>query len=450
MFTTIIEKAVAVIMAIAISIGGILGFYQEPQSDSLGAVVPVTVALFETSLASKITSSATSMTLVSGTDKSGDALSGYVCFVIDEGSASEEFVCGTASSTAISSMIRGIDPIDGDLEVTALQESHRRGASVKVSNYPQLAIISRIINGDETFPNELEYASHPTFTENTHIIDKKYADDLSFSGTADALFSTKGLVELATTSELIAGTATGSSAAYLAIPNLFCNTTSSATNLVPITGTDGKLSQGFLDLTENYSWSGNATFTGETTFSGTTTLDIIQYNQVYTANATFTVPTGVKYFTVEVVGGGGSGGNVAAAGGTTGGGGGGGYAREILDLSGTSTVVVVVGNPTNFGSYLSATGGSNGSGADGGAGGIGSGGDINIKGGGGTPPVDILGGTGGSSVLGGGGKGGRSNANGEAGGVYGGGGGGCDSSSNDCDGGAGAGGVVIISWYKTN
>ena len=55
-----------------------------PSPQMAGATIPVSVALFETSLATKITAAATSMTLISGVDKAGTSLSGYMCFTIDE------------------------------------------------------------------------------------------------------------------------------------------------------------------------------------------------------------------------------------------------------------------------------------------------------------------------------------------------------------------------------
>lgn len=206
------------IISLSIAVAGLFGFGGTPAeapSENVGATIPVSVAVFQTSLQSSISSSATSMTLVAGTDKSGDNLSGYICFNIDEGTATEEFVCGTASGTSVSSMIRGIDPVDGDLEVSALKKAHRRGASVKVTNYPSLAILSRIMNGDETFPNKISYTSHPTFSSNTEIIDKKYADDLAIAGAPDASTTVKGLVEEATASEINAGTAAGGTSARL-------------------------------------------------------------------------------------------------------------------------------------------------------------------------------------------------------------------------------------------
>lgn len=182
---------------------------------NVGATIPVSTAVFQTSLSSGITASATSMTLVNGANAAGNNLSGYTCFNIDEGTSLEEFVCGTASGTAVSSMIRGIDPVDGDLEVTALKKIHRRGASVKITDYPAIGIISRVVNGDETLPNKLSYASHPTFSSNTELIDKKYADDLAIAGAPDASTTTKGLVEESTQAETDARTTAGGTSARL-------------------------------------------------------------------------------------------------------------------------------------------------------------------------------------------------------------------------------------------
>lgn len=193
---------------------------------TVGATIPTVVAVFSTSLQDSITTSATSMTLVSGTDKAGNALSGYICYNIDEGTSLEEFVCGTTTGTAVASLIRGIDPVDGDLEVTALKKAHRRGASVKVTNYPVEGILARIINGTETLPNKLSYNSHPTFSSNTELIDKKYADDLIAAGAPDASTTVKGLAEEATQAEVDARTAAGGTSA-----RLFVNPTTVRANL---------------------------------------------------------------------------------------------------------------------------------------------------------------------------------------------------------------------------
>lgn len=179
------------------------------------SAIPKVSALFETSLASRISSSATSMTLVTGTDDAGNSLSGVYGFIIDEGTTAEEFVIGTASGTAITGMLRGISVTDATTEVASLKFEHRRGASVKITSFPLLGIVYRILQGTEGFPNKLFYVSHPTFTTDTEIVDKKYVDDITVAGAPDAGDTTKGVVEQATTAEIDAGTGAGSTSARL-------------------------------------------------------------------------------------------------------------------------------------------------------------------------------------------------------------------------------------------
>jgi hypothetical protein len=236
----------------------------------VGAVIPTVVAVFETSLASKIGASDTSMTLVSGTNKAGNSLSGYIGFVIDEGTASEEFVACTASGTTLSPCIRGIDPVDGDLEVTALKLAHRRGASVKVTNYPVLGVLARILNGDESFPNVIKYGtSTPACSANDDICKKSYIDSVATSGAADANQTTKGVVEINTKGELAAGTATGSTGATLVPATSNFNSTSSATTTGVITMPNGLISPSFISTSSQYTWSSTTTLSGPFVFSNT-------------------------------------------------------------------------------------------------------------------------------------------------------------------------------------
>lgn len=181
MFQTILHSIGSAFLTAGVFIASIFGV-QAPEHN-LGASIPVVVSTFQTSLQTSITSSATSMTLVTGTDASGDALSGYTCFNIDEGTSTEEFVCGTAAGTAVTSMIRGIDPVDGDLEVTALKKAHRRGASVKVTDYPSLAIISRILAGTETLPAPINYATGVGPVGSSDLADKEYVLSVVTGGT---------------------------------------------------------------------------------------------------------------------------------------------------------------------------------------------------------------------------------------------------------------------------
>lgn len=112
---------------------------------TLGAAIPTVVADYSDSLASKISNSATSFTLTRGTDNLDRSLNGFYGFVIDS-----EYFTANCVATACTVVARGIDVVDGETEVTALKAEHRRGAVAKITNFPQLAILSRILNGLES------------------------------------------------------------------------------------------------------------------------------------------------------------------------------------------------------------------------------------------------------------------------------------------------------------
>ena len=152
-------------------------------NEKLGAAIPTPVAFFETSLSSKITASDTSMTLVSTSTKNGYLTTGSVYgFVIDEGTADEEIVSGTVSGSSVTGMSRGLDPVTGNTEVTALKKAHRRGASVKITDAPTLLVTSRILNGIESVPNALYYSSSSAsfITSSTQLTNKAYVDSVAY------------------------------------------------------------------------------------------------------------------------------------------------------------------------------------------------------------------------------------------------------------------------------
>lgn len=73
------------------------------------------------------------------------------------------------------------------------------------------------ITGVKTFTStaKAKYDVHPTFSADTEIIDKKYADDLAIAGSPDASTTVKGIAEEATQAEVDAGTAAGGTSARL-------------------------------------------------------------------------------------------------------------------------------------------------------------------------------------------------------------------------------------------
>ncbi len=292
MFVEFINKIIVGAIALVTIISGIFSPLQ------LGTAIPTPVASFSTSLASKITSTNTTMTLVStSTDDGTSLVNGSIYgFVLDANTASEEFVLGTASSSNIVSMTRGISVVTGNTEIAALKKEHRRGTSVKITDAPVLLVLARILNGDETIPNILKYDNPKTFTASSSLIDKNYADAFVAAGVPDGNYTTFGGFVLATTSQVIAGTATSTATRYLVLPSELTNATSSAKNIIPITKSNGKLDQGFLNLTEGFTFSGGVTSTGAFVNSATTTLSGNNILATTTINNTLLV-TGISTFT---------------------------------------------------------------------------------------------------------------------------------------------------------
>ena len=180
------------------------------------SAVPAIQALFETSLQASITTNATSATLVSGADLAGNLLNGYYCFTVDAGTTQNEFMCGNASGTALTNLVRGVNPALGISSNVALEFAHRRGADVKITDAPYLSVYSNIFNGLQSIPAALSYdATVPSYsiTGNPYAIPdyqllQAYVNQVATSGAADASQSSKGLVQIGTTSTLINGVAT--------------------------------------------------------------------------------------------------------------------------------------------------------------------------------------------------------------------------------------------------
>lgn len=241
-------------------------FFHVVPSQSLGSALPSATAVFETSLAAPITSSATTMTLTANSVRGGGSLSGYNCFTVDEGSAQAETICGTVSGTTVSTLSRGISQSTGTTTVSALQFAHRRGANVKISDFPLIQILKAQANGEDTYPNLLNYTYSPDYSSasTTAIASKGYVDGVAVAGASNADDSTKGIVETATAAEAAAGTNTGSTGARLVLgANLATSTCQAAANSVLVaSSTTGKLDGRCLDTSNNTTWSGTQTFSG--------------------------------------------------------------------------------------------------------------------------------------------------------------------------------------------
>ncbi len=254
-------------------VAGILG-YNLKEKLNLGATIPVSNALIDTYLSIGIDNAVTSMTLANGTTRDGVTLSGYNCFTIDANTPTVEYVCGTASGTSITGMTRGISMSNPNATTTAY--AHRRFASVQSTDYPQIAILSRILNGTDTVPNLLTYNNKVLITgasASTTIATKYYVDGVAIAGAPDATTGVKGISQKATALQVASSTDIGSTGASLFIPASNATSTynvATAPLKVVVTDNSGKIDGNFLDMSENYTFAGQNTFTATSTMASTT------------------------------------------------------------------------------------------------------------------------------------------------------------------------------------
>lgn len=435
--------------------------------------LPNQSALVDTYLATGISASATEMTLANGTTRDGAALSGYYCFTVDVNTPTVEYVCGAAVAGAISNLSRGLKPGDPTATSSSLAYSHRRLASVQVTDFPFNQLVQRMLNGINALGGLLYYTSSSTpeilASSTAVLVTKGYVDDRAFSaaGAINATTVAKGLVELATQVEAASSTATGSTGASLTLTaDLATSTYNSATAPLRLvmTQNSGKIDNSFISTSTLYSSSG-LTIGGASNIASTS---LVTFTSSTTPTTTWTKLPNLRSVIVEVQAAGGNGRTGSGSGNVGGGGGGGGYGKKLImasQLGATETVTVGgpsgagagIGGPSSFGSHCTTTGGSIGAAAGGtskgGAGGTASNCNMNISGSAGdtgTTDDDAgnirsnVGGTGGSSHLGGGGLAGAADGTGSDGGSNGGGYGGGGGGGAGDGGGTGATGAVFV------
>lgn len=235
-------------------------------SSVYASAIPQTPAVFETYLANAEGTSDTSMTLATNALRDGNFLIGYTCFTVDSNTSTLEYECGTVSGTTVSNLTRGIDAQTGTTTVSALIFAHRRGADVKVTDYPTLTIVQRIMQGIDTLPVIINYVSSPDYTNasSSAVASKGYVDGVALSGAPNATTLVKGIVQLATGLQAASSTALGSTGASVVVPASIATDTPNAntsSSRVLMSDLTGHLKQGWLDLTAAFSVSGTWTFT---------------------------------------------------------------------------------------------------------------------------------------------------------------------------------------------
>lgn len=388
---------------------------------NLGATnaLPTSVAIFATSLQSPMTSSQTTMTLVSATYNNGASTiaSSTYDFIIDEATASQEFVSADCTGVTCTNITRGLSWLNGTTSISALQFAHRRGASVKITDAPILLKLNWLANGGMGYPNPILYAGPSTTTiaqNRNNLASWGLVQDTAFSGAGaiKATTAATGYVQLATALQQASSTSTvGGNPLVIQSGNATSSCANAAFSALNVLVADnfGKLNgncmPATITATTTYIAGAGVNFstsTATTTNVGSFPIYSIGKNiQVFTTNGTFIPPKGVAKVHIKIWGCGGSGGGSNNANNVAGAGGGGGYAEKMFDVTATTSISVTVctavsgaagggvNNGTNGGTSafgdVFATGGNGGGGGSGGGGAAGTGinGDINLIGGGG-------------------------------------------------------------------
>lgn len=230
---------------------------------------PSVAAIFETSLSAPIGSTDTTLSLASITiDSAGDTLvnGSTYALTIDQGQPNQEFVKGTLSGTTLTGLTRGLSPLTGTSTIAALGQSHRRGADVKITDWPTLGILNNQLNGSETIPNPLLYASNftPNFWTNAAtntIVTLGEAQAIGSTGCANSSTVANGCVQIATQIQAASTTITGSTGANLVIPASMATSSNDVPGLhAVITQNNGTIKSNQIDQTANYTWTATSTF----------------------------------------------------------------------------------------------------------------------------------------------------------------------------------------------
>jgi hypothetical protein len=270
---TFIKTIGSLIASIPLIIGSFVGIHQQSQNTALlGDTVYQPITQFETSVAISIDNVSTStLTLVSGVDRQGNALSGNMCFTLDSGTSLLEYLCGSASGTTVTGLVRGIDPVTGITSVPALAHVHRVGADVKITDAPYLSQWYRLLSGVGTFPNVLQYSNSVTNSavgsSSSNLASVGYVNSTSFAGAPNGSLTVKGIYQEATQAQMASGTSAGSTGADLVAPNRWNSLTASTSPVNVIAS--GTIDPSYL-LNGNYSL--NSVTSASTTLNGTTTL----------------------------------------------------------------------------------------------------------------------------------------------------------------------------------
>lgn len=278
------------ILSLAIIIAVLYAYSRVPVphvEQSFGSFTPVGGQTYTLS-GSGVIATATTIPLTSFTTPDGRALTmsmfgsiGYAVLDPNSPSRIEDItftgITQNANGTAIlTGVSRGMDFVSPYTASSTLSQAHAGGSYLILSNsagfYGQQFLFSNNNSSSTAFvtfsptappayyPNVGQQAIGTYNSTTSEFASITYVNGVVAAGAANATAAVKGIIQLATAVQAAAGTALGSTGASLVPPNSLFNATQSATTIIPVTNTSGKLSQLFLDLTQAFTFSTTTTF----------------------------------------------------------------------------------------------------------------------------------------------------------------------------------------------
>lgn len=149
-----------------------------------------------------------------------------------------------------------------------------------MTDHPLLITVGRILNGNETIPNLLQYDSSIVINGSSNsytLIDKKYVDDVAFGGVSAGTESAAGIWKGATPLQAASSTPNDGTYGYVDLakhststPTTSCDSSGTIGALcIPVAQNNGKLNNNFIDKSASSTWTGDNNFTASTTMAST-------------------------------------------------------------------------------------------------------------------------------------------------------------------------------------
>jgi len=262
---------------------------EAPEGELIGAgYLPVTG--YQSRTTSYISSSAATIPVVSTKDKAGNQIdltnisaSGTVRVYmnLEPGTTREEpVVCTGLTATTWTGCTRGLS-FQGTSETssTTIAVAHNAGAPIIITNIAQFfnQYVSidgaQLVNGLKTF-STLPYVPVGTPTDGREVVSWETLQNIVVSGAPTSTESVTGITQLGTQVEMASSTFNALAPTVL-YTQYSTSTPGSAGLWAVVSENDGKISQSWLDLSENYTWTGTHSFVTSTiTTSTINTLNI--------------------------------------------------------------------------------------------------------------------------------------------------------------------------------